>query len=228
MRQFAEYAGGVWEGPGEGEVSASIDFSNAEQTEIMANITTAMKGCIGSFKLSGPVTPSPLILRSTDAKFGLCSIAIQKGDGGDLALAELDGCIHYHGAACGFSGILRKVSFGEVWNGLNPHCQQAIYSRIPATESPKVYRTEDGGLGLSFRRDIVADDEERSAVQEMAAACPELSYAEFVGGLGAQWRWYIRRDSFRITHSRDSGLPGDYDRYWHQDKVPYDYDPAKD
>ncbi len=95
-------------------------------------------------------------------------------------------------------------------------------------QGPLAFSAGDGGLGLSWYRNSPDDDVEVELAKDLSRNCEKLSIIEIDGGTGGQLRWYIKRDGFSVTHSRDSGLPGDFDRYWHQDEVPFDYDPARD
>ena len=76
-------------------------------------------------------------------------------------------------------------------------------------------------LSGEFFKDAIG---EAMAAQAIAKACSPVAIVP----TGGSERWYIRHDGFSVRHFRDSGMPGDHDKYWGWDTVPFDYDPAKD
>lgn len=66
---------------------------------------------------------------------------------------------------------------------------------------------------------------EMNASRSIGASCPSVAVVVFSGATGGTERWYIRRNKFTITHRRDSGYPGDFDKYWGWDTIPFNYDP---
>lgn len=68
----------------------------------------------------------------------------------------------------------------------------------------------------------------KNAVKAMSFACPEVVIFTFSGATGSSERWLIKRDGFSQVHQKDSGLRGDYCKYWHYDSVPFNYDPNYD
>lgn len=95
-----------------------------------------------------------------------------------------------------------------------------------------VSETHDGYLQIGWMHDqnmfYPSFDEESLAAQEIGGKCSEIWYLNFRGGTGGGLRWYMRSTGFKVRHFRGSGYPGDYDRYWHWDKIPSNYDPEKD
>lgn len=117
---------GHWFGDGEGEIS--LDLTHIESDIYAISITTVvpisdMAGCGGG--IDGQV-----ILDSKGGNFfvenedydpdqdetGLnrrhCEIALTFNEDGTLTTEEQGGCLYYHGAACGFSGILQHDAAG--------------------------------------------------------------------------------------------------------------------
>jgi hypothetical protein len=119
---------------------------------------------------------------------------------------------------------------------LKAECRAAISAAAPdAAEDligPDISKDGEGNVELgwsSLSGDFFADpDGEKRAAQAIGKACPTVALVVFSGPTGGTERWYIRRDGFAVRHFRDSGMPGDEDKYWNWDAIPADYDPGKD
>ncbi|TVQ23323.1 MAG: hypothetical protein EA367_02525 [Leptolyngbya sp. DLM2.Bin15] len=126
---------------------------------------------------------------------------------------------------------------------LSPSCQAAINANAPNRPNLvnipgrpdlefSIARTHDGYVSLYWSHidgqfyDVI--DGEIIAAQAIGEACPDVWMVIFHGGTGASLRWLMRGTGFAVRHGRDSGLPGDFDKYWNWDKMPTDYDPNRD
>jgi hypothetical protein len=120
---------------------------------------------------------------------------------------------------------------------LDDACQRSITANAPDAadelSGPEAHRDCNGDLTISwsarsgefFRG---GEGSETLAAQAIAEACPSVAIVVYYGPTGGSAHWYIRRDKFAVRHSRDSGMPGDEDKYWNWDTLPVDYDPQKD
>lgn len=119
---------------------------------------------------------------------------------------------------------------------LSAECQAAIGANTPdAAEElsgPDLFKDAQGDLSVgwaSLNGEFFKDaDGEQAAAQAIAKACQPVAIVIYSGPTGGSERWFIRHDGFKVRHFRDSGLPGDHDKYWGWETVPFDYDPAKD
>lgn len=93
---------GTWKGDLEGEGEMTIKQS-AQGPEVSINV--AAPNCGGT--ITGVATPASNGLKLTQSEGGAaCTISITFS--GDSAVLEEDNCSYYHGAACGFSGTLKR------------------------------------------------------------------------------------------------------------------------
>ncbi|TVQ18062.1 MAG: hypothetical protein EA367_15805, partial [Leptolyngbya sp. DLM2.Bin15] len=125
---------------------------------------------------------------------------------------------------------------------LSPSCQAAIDANQPSLpglvndpDRPdlrfEVRGHQEGWMGVTWShitgQFYDSPEAETAAAQAIGRACPELWFVFYEGATGGTLRWYMRQTEFAFKHRRDSGLPGDFDRYW-RSGVPYDYDPHRD
>jgi hypothetical protein len=101
---------GAWAGAGKRNVTAEILVSKGDTRELTAKLDTATDGCVGNVEVSGPVTPSPVVMRSSDDQVEQCAVSFELAADKSLVLKELEGCAVFHGAACAFSGTLKMKS----------------------------------------------------------------------------------------------------------------------
>lgn len=118
---------------------------------------------------------------------------------------------------------------------LDAACRKAIAKHAPdkakKSDGPEIYRDRNGHLTVAWSRQsgkfYAKGDGESQAAWAIAKDCADVVVVSYSGATGGAERWYIRRDDFKVRHSRDSGMPGDEDKYSGWDTVPFDYDPAK-
>lgn len=118
---------GLYEGEGEGQLS--VDLTHIEADRYAISITTLapmqndLPGCGGGIAgevllseaggnffvenedYDGKADNSPINQR-------YCEIGLSFDGNGNLELEERNGCLYYHGAACGFSGTLTHEAAG--------------------------------------------------------------------------------------------------------------------
>ena len=118
---------------------------------------------------------------------------------------------------------------------LSQNCRDTINQNLPtifdvAEKKPEFNREHDGELSLNWN-DIGGtffdtDELELQAAIKIGLGCPEISMLMYNGATGGVSRWYIRSTNFTQRHSRYSGMPGDYDKYWNWLDIPTNYDPT--
>ncbi len=97
---------GVYRGSGEGQLTATVVHAGGRDYEVELDTTT--RGCGGSVKGTGTLRGNVLVVRGrTSAGDPLCVVSLEF-QGRTVRMDEGEGCTFYHGAACGFSGTLRK------------------------------------------------------------------------------------------------------------------------
>ena len=141
-------------------------------------------------------------------------------------------------AAMSPKDIIPKATEEIQLTTLDNACHRSITANSPDAAGdligPEAHRDWNGDLAISWSGrsgEFFRDGEggEALAAQAIAGACPSVAVVVYNSGpTGGRERWYIRRDEFAVRHSRDSGMPGDEDKYWHWDTLPFDYDPQKD
>lgn len=95
---------GVWQGALEGDGGMEIKVAPTG-FEVAVNVSDA-SGCSGSIDGLGTLSGSTLTL-SKKEEDQVCTITARFS--GETAELSEDNCSGYHGAACGFSGTLKKV-----------------------------------------------------------------------------------------------------------------------
>lgn len=118
---------GLYQGAGEGELEVEITHIEADRYGIEFTTTVPMENDIpgcgggvggevllseggGNFFVEnegyiGTEPESPLNMR-------YCEIRLKFDGNGKLEIEEQDGCMYYHGAACGFTGTLEHEAAG--------------------------------------------------------------------------------------------------------------------
>jgi hypothetical protein len=100
---------GKWAGSGEGEVSASIRPGRAKPDILVIALETATQGCAGSVTVYGRPEGDRIAAESympDDPDVPLCRIDIEQVGDGTLRVEEVENCLYFHGAACGFTADL--------------------------------------------------------------------------------------------------------------------------
>ena len=95
---------GVWQGALEGDGGMEIKVAPTG-FEVAVNVSDA-SGCAGTIDGPGTLSGNTLILLKKQED-QVCTITAKFS--GDTAELSEDNCSGYHGAACGFSGTLKKV-----------------------------------------------------------------------------------------------------------------------
>lgn len=95
---------GTWDGQLEGDGGMEIKLAPAGY-DIALNVSDS-SGCSGSIEGSGTLSGNTMVLSKKEDD-QMCAITIRFS--GDTAELNEDNCSGYHGAACGFSGTLKKV-----------------------------------------------------------------------------------------------------------------------
>lgn len=96
---------GEFQGRGEGKLFLSISKNNAVE------LTTVTKpvGCGGFFSGKGKMITSK-IMEAKKVEFGkTCTVIIYFDNQFRNISTHEDDCVTFHGAACGFNGILKRV-----------------------------------------------------------------------------------------------------------------------
>lgn len=95
---------GTWEGRLEGDGGMEIKLAPTGY-DVAVNVSDA-SGCAGSIEGAGALSGNAMMLTKKEDD-QVCTITIKFS--GDTAELNEDNCSGYHGAACGFSGTLKKV-----------------------------------------------------------------------------------------------------------------------
>ncbi len=102
---------GAWAGSGEGKLAATIRRGNAKPQFLVIDLVTATEGCSGAVTLYGKPEGRRVTAKSYDAqnpRAPVCTIAFERGADGSLRGETAGDCMSYHGAACGFDGVLTR------------------------------------------------------------------------------------------------------------------------
>lgn len=138
-----------------------------------------------------------------------------------------------------FSKVAKAAPVTIGLEKLDPKCREAIRLHSPKgnqtypVHGPTVFIDDNSDVSIGWSRQTgnfypTNTSGEMNAARAIGYACPKVAIVVFSGATGGTERWYIRRNKFTIRHSRDSGYPGDYDKYWGWDTIPFNYDPNKD
>jgi hypothetical protein len=118
---------GLYTGQGEGELTVDISHIEADRYNVSINtlvpMVDDMPGCAGDIEGEATLTEQGGLLQSANefydpngntpsAKAEFCEVSLTFDGAGNLVLDERDGCISYHGAACGFTGALSHDAAG--------------------------------------------------------------------------------------------------------------------
>lgn len=95
---------GNWKGNLEGEGNMTV---KPAQDGYSVSLDVSAPGCTGSFEGSGTLAANTLKLTKTEDG-QTCVLKVEFSD--SQATVTEDGCMSYHGAACGFSGSLKKIN----------------------------------------------------------------------------------------------------------------------
>ncbi|HEX2509319.1 MAG TPA: hypothetical protein VHK66_02255 [Microvirga sp.] len=101
---------GLYQGSGEGALSLSL--INLEGETFAALITTAVPGrCAGRLSGIGKLERTEMIVENVDSRDdAVCRLTIRFSRQGKRAQVTSAGqCTYFHGAACGFRGVLEQV-----------------------------------------------------------------------------------------------------------------------
>ncbi len=94
---------GVWRGTLEGDGEMEI---KATPIGFDVTLSVSTSGCAGSIDGTGSLSGKTLTLTKKDDD-QICTITVKFVD--DTATVDENNCSYYHGAACGFSGTLKKT-----------------------------------------------------------------------------------------------------------------------
>lgn len=118
---------GLYTGLGEGELTVDISHIEADRYDVSINtlvpMVDDMPGCAGDISGEVTLTEQGGLLQAANefydpngdtpsAKARFCEVALTFDGEGNLVIEERDGCISYHGAACGFTGELTHDAAG--------------------------------------------------------------------------------------------------------------------
>lgn len=101
---------GFYQGSGEGALSLTL--INLEGETFAALITTAVPGrCAGRLSGIGKLEGTEMIVENVESRDdAVCRLTIRFGRQGKRAQVTSAGrCSYFHGAACGFRGVLHQV-----------------------------------------------------------------------------------------------------------------------
>ncbi|MBJ3784214.1 hypothetical protein [Devosia sediminis] len=118
---------GLWSGQGEGDIT--LDLTHIEGDTYSAALETVVPisdqggGCAGGVEGELDLTSDGGILSVENEEYDsaaepspvnakVCEIALTFNADGTLTVEEKEGCLPYHGAACGFSGTLSHDAAG--------------------------------------------------------------------------------------------------------------------
>lgn len=96
---------GNFKGRGEGRLELSVSKSN------QVNLTTTIGrvGCMGHFTAKGKMI-GERIMQADKEEFGkVCSLTLYFDTHFNNVSTQEDNCTIFHGAACGFSGVLKRI-----------------------------------------------------------------------------------------------------------------------
>jgi hypothetical protein len=99
---------GDWAGAGEGQVEATIRPDPSRSGNFLAEVTTQSGACGGGVEVSGRLG-DVAVASGEDPGIGVCRIEFKLVGLDRVRVSEVDGCLPYHGASCGFSGELARV-----------------------------------------------------------------------------------------------------------------------
>jgi hypothetical protein len=98
---------GRYTGRGEGTLSAVVKHAPASTSAYDIVLRTRARTCTGEVSGRAILTGSGLVLKAkTDRPIG-CTIRVEPRRN-TLKVSEVEGCLYFHGVACGFSGSLRR------------------------------------------------------------------------------------------------------------------------
>lgn len=100
---------GKWAGPGEGTVTANVRADPARPGHFVAEIETKSGACMGGVEVSGRL--GDLAVATAKPPYeseAVCRIELRLLGPDRLRVTEVDNCIIFHGAACGFTGELTR------------------------------------------------------------------------------------------------------------------------
>ena len=112
---------GLYSGQGEGELTVDITHVEGDRYGVAINtlvpMVDDMPGCAGDVSGEATLTDQGGTLQAENefydphgdtpsAKAEFCEVALSFDGEGKLVIEEQDGCLSYHGAACGFTGEL--------------------------------------------------------------------------------------------------------------------------
>jgi hypothetical protein len=118
---------GLYSGQGEGELTVDITHIEGDRYGVAINtlvpMVDDMPGCAGDVSGEAVLTGEGGTLQAANefydpngdtpsAKAKFCEVDLTFDGAGKLVIDERDGCISYHGAACGFSGELMHDAAG--------------------------------------------------------------------------------------------------------------------
>jgi hypothetical protein len=132
---------GEWVGAGDGHIWATIRRGRAKPEYLVADISvsTGEIGCGGSVTVYGKLGHSAILAESydpTNPDAPICRIVLTTDGPNSLRITEVEGCAHYHGVACGFSGRLTRPLYERVPSVVTqgPDRQTPVTSTSPTGE----------------------------------------------------------------------------------------------
>ena len=118
---------GLYSGQGEGDLTVDITHIEGDRYGVAINtlvpMVDDMPGCAGDVSGEAKLTEAGGMLQAANefydpngetpsAKAQFCEVALTFDGQGKLMTEERDGCLSYHGAACGFTGELLHDAAG--------------------------------------------------------------------------------------------------------------------
>lgn len=102
---------GDYAGKGEGNLSVRTLILDSETGEVAAEVVTGAPGCGGGFVGIGELKEGVLALKPWRKEEGAeeCVVTLRFDPTGKSATIEESECSYYHGAACAFSGTVKKA-----------------------------------------------------------------------------------------------------------------------
>lgn len=195
-----------------------------DRTERIMKRTNLILLALNLFYLVLPVKANPLIVAQSKCQL---NPDLQS----KYSLLNNFNCIYFH-----YDSPENAIASNLLLELFNEECTNEISKNQPTIKinntELKLAKEEDGELSLHWSNAeglfFESDKLELDVASKIGRACSEISMVGYHGGIGGASRWYIRSTNFSQRHYRDSGLPGDYDKYWNWFEIPTNYNPSYD
>ncbi|GGE96954.1 hypothetical protein GCM10007285_25710 [Stappia taiwanensis] len=100
---------GEWAGSGEGRVTANVRADPNRPGHFLAEINTQAGACTGSVEVAGELGNVAVATAELPYEQGaVCRIELRLIGADRLRVSEVDNCLNFHGAACGFTAELTR------------------------------------------------------------------------------------------------------------------------